>query len=189
MQWYDTKCSYGWISIILHWLSAIAIFCLWYTGDSTKSIKQASSDIFSLHLTFAVMFYFLVWLRIFWRWSNDHPQVFRQNLNVHWFVVSLHHIMLFIIVCMLISGPMIILFGQGSLTLIGEVNITFTLFPSPLLMSLARDLHGTFAFFLLIISLLHIAAAFKHMMFNDDDSFIRMLVPPLKDRTVNDKKG
>jgi len=97
MNYVDTEKSYGWISIILHWVSAASIITLWLTGMPVS--------IFDI-----VQF----------------PTPFVVNLEAREFVYSIH---------------------------------------------------AASAKFLLIVIVLHVSGSVKHLVWNMDDTFLRILLP------------
>lgn len=178
MQWQDTGNAYGWMSILAHWLSAFLIIALWFTGDSTQSQKLDTSSLLSLHVTLALSVFLLLWARIAWRIFARHPQVSRQSLFSHRAALILHFLMLFSLACMLVSGPVVALASSDEIKLFASYPLETNIAISEDIYEIARGMHGYFATVLLLAVLIHIAAAFKHLMFNDDDTFVRILLVP-----------
>lgn len=180
MQWQDTQNTYGWISILAHWLSALLILALWFTGDSSQSQRLDTSAFLSLHVSLALSVYVLLWARIAWRICVPHPRVSRQKLFSRRAALLLHFLILLCMICMLVSGPIVALGSLNEIRLFGSYILdTGIVFPGEIY-EIARAVHGYFATLLLLTISIHIAAAFKHLMFNDDDTFVRILVPPRK---------
>ena len=38
----DTSISYGWVSIVLHWLTATVVIALWFLGQSIDSAEAGT---------------------------------------------------------------------------------------------------------------------------------------------------
>ena len=68
MRTRDTRTGYGWISIALHWLTAIVILTLWFIGSSIQSdLATGSTSTLRLHTSIAITAYVLLWARVIWR--------------------------------------------------------------------------------------------------------------------------
>jgi cytochrome b561 len=74
MRTSDTRTGYGWISIALHWITAIVILTIWFIGSSIQSdVAAGSTDTLRLHTSIAITAYLLLWGRIVWRFWQGHP--------------------------------------------------------------------------------------------------------------------
>ena len=70
----DTATGYGWISIALHWLTAIIIVYLLYVGSSIGSLEGEARDSTLLrHTSVAITAYLILIARIVWRFYYGHP--------------------------------------------------------------------------------------------------------------------
>jgi cytochrome b561 len=176
MQLHDTKTTYGWVSIILHWLTATAIFGLWFIGDWTQGLDEDEFGTWvDMHISIAASMYILIWARIIWRIKSGHPRIEGQSRFSHCSAKLAHYILLIAIAAMLISGPIMVWTGGWGISVFGWFEI-----PSPTgeivwINEAAATVHGISATVLLITVLLHIGGAFKHLMFNEDETFISML--------------
>lgn len=160
---FDRNDSFGWVSIALHWLSAIIIIAMWFIGKSI--LEQPADEIDarrSLHVTLGLSAWALLAARIVWRIANPHPHVRGQSRRVHRVARTAHHVMLFVLGVMLISGPLLA-WAKASqrLDLAGPLQLT----------------HATSATVLCALTVLHILGALKQLMFHDDETIVRMLWP------------
>lgn len=177
--WSDMKTGYGWVSIILHWVVATIIIILWSIGDWMQGIPEGESNpLIGLHISIAASTWILIWARIVWRLKSAHPHLVGQSNIAHTTAKWLHYTLLGAIALMLISGPVMVWSGGWPIEIFGWVSI-----PSPIggivwLNKAAASVHDFCADVIIVTVLLHICGAFKHLMFNDDETFIRMLVPP-----------
>lgn len=78
---------------------------------------------------------------------------------------------------MLITGPMLVWSGGGVIQVFDWFSI-----PSPMgvniwLYQWAHRIHSICANTIMLVVLVHMSGAFKHLMFNDDEIFLRMLMP------------
>ncbi len=157
----DQSDSFGWVSIALHWLTAVIIIVLWFIGrsimdqDSNESIDARRN----LHVTIALSAWILLLVRIVWRLYMHHPRASGQSMFIHRLAQSVHYVMLVVLSAMMISGPVMFWVGNESVT------------------AIAKIVHTWSASVLFVLVLIHIGGTLKQMMFHEDDTIIRMLWP------------
>lgn len=174
----DSGNSYGWVSIVLHWLTAAWVLCLWFLGNSSQSFVSDNSVSWAqLHVSIGTAGIVLVLLRIWWRWHSGHPRIEGQSDLMHQIAKLAHYIMLAAIAVLLITGPLIP-WSVGAPLVVFEKFVLHSPFAAGLSVAAEiRTLHFWASTTVIVLSMLHIAGAFKHMMFNHDETFIRMLIP------------
>lgn len=159
----DQTDSFGWISIALHWMTASIVIAMWLIGQTIA--EQVSIDTVAarrqLHVTLGLASWALLAGRILWRAVTPHPRVAGQSARLHRIARSIHFLMLVLISIMLVTGPVMAWLGAES----GE------------LFHALKRIHGIIANVLLLLVVLHILAAIKHLMFHEDETFVRMLLP------------
>lgn len=159
---HDQPNSFGWISIALHWTTAVAVVALWFVGKSilwvpTEEIDQRRA----LHITIGLIAWLPLAARIVWRFRNKHPQATGQSLKEHHVARFAHMLMLVLLTLMILSGPL----------------MAWLLPERTALTNLAFAIHSNAANVLLVLILLHVAGALKHLMFDDDETIARIFVP------------
>ena len=166
----DQPNSVGWISITLHWITAIIITALWILG---RSIEFQGADAIdarrSLHVTVGLIAWLLLAGRIAWRIKHPHPRAVGQSTRIHKIARFTHYVMLGLLTIMLLSGPLLAwaLSAQAGLT------------------GIVHALHGLSANLLALLVVVHVGGALKHLMFNDDETIARIFIPrnPNRDTT------
>ncbi|MEX2132311.1 MAG: cytochrome b/b6 domain-containing protein [Pseudohongiellaceae bacterium] len=157
----DHPDSFGWISISLHWITAILIIALWFIGTSIGF--QAAEDVDArraLHVTIGLIAWLLLAVRILWRLRSSHPKAQGQTDRIHKLASAVHYFMLGLVTIMLVSGP-----------------VSAWAVKESLVSELARNAHAVTANFLIILVILHILAGLKHLMFHDDETVARIFKP------------
>lgn len=178
----DSQHRYGWISILLHWLTAIAVMVLWFigngimAGDSTASIDARRS----LHVSIAASVWLLLLFRIAWRYRSRHPFIRGQSTRIHRIAKIVHYTMLVTIAAMLISGPMLLWLDGKPIRIFGLLSIPGPFGTAEALREFAWFMHSTGALLLFWLVLVHIGGALKHLMFHSDDTIARMIWPGSK---------
>lgn len=157
----DGPDSFGWVSIVTHWLTTIIVIALWFIGRSIteQTSLEAIDARRSLHVSIALTAWLLLLFRIVWRLRMHHPRANGQSLFIHRFARTIHYIMLAVLILMMISGP--IMAWTGSNTIYGAAYVV----------------HSRSASVLLGLVLLHIGGTLKHLIFHEDDTIVRMLWP------------
>ena len=178
MRTRDTRTGYGWISIALHWLTAILILTIWFIGSSIQSdLAAGSTDTLRLHTSIAISAYVLIWARIVWRLKQGHPAAMPQQKGVFYSIGRVtHYLILAAVAAMLISGPLMV-WSRGEPIYVFD---WFTI-PGPfgMNMELYTFLHGIHIWgsrIIIIGTALHLGGVYKHAAFNQDGTFGKMLV-------------
>jgi len=173
----NTAHRYGWMSISLHWVMALAIFAMFAIGLWMTDLNYYDTWYHrapELHKAIGMLFLFLLLFRFGWRLINARP-----NLMGLWWekliAISVHrsHYMLMFIVA--ISGYLIP-------TAEGKGIDVFGLFVVPALFEFDKHqadmiglLHLGAAWALMGLAAMHAAAALKHHFLDRDETLTRML--------------
>ena len=158
----DTKNSFGWLSIGLHWFATLAIILLWLVGQSIflQSVEQIDARR-TLHITLGLIAWLPLVARMLWRYKSGHPHVNGQTLLEHRLAKTAHHLMLLVLVVILISGPLMA-WAMPDRSSLSEFAFIF---------------HSNAAKALAVLVVLHVLAALKHLMFHEDETVARIFVP------------
>ena len=175
---YDSDTVYGWISILLHWVTAIVIILLWLigTGILDASTEEAAAQR-QLHGSIAASAWIVILLRVIWRLRSGHPHIKGQSQFIHQVAKITHYAMLIAVLLMLLSGPMMVWSGGHSILIFDWIAIPGPVEESESTRDLAWFIHSNSALLLLWLVLLHIGGALKHLMFHSDDTIARMIWP------------
>lgn len=161
-SFYDQANSFGWISIVLHWTTTLAVIVLWFVGQSISS--QPIDEIETrraLHITLGLIAWLPLAGRIGWRLSVAHPHVDGQTRLVHLVARITHYLILAALGVMIISGPLMA-WALPDRTGVANFALVF---------------HSNAAIVLLALVILHILGALKHLMFHEDETIARMFLP------------
>ena len=170
----DTARGYGWISILLHWATAIVVVAMLMTGDFVQGGKV---DAVHRHTTIGIAMYVLLWARIVWRFRVGHPGPTAKQGRLSFAVGQyFHYAFLIAIGIMLISGPLMAWSAGDS------IHVFWMEIPGPIGEDVAihrflRAVHGYTAAAILAALVLHSLAAIKHALINKDGTFDKIVVP------------
>lgn len=180
----DTTTGYGWISIALHWITAIIVLTIWFIGASINADPEVgiSEETLRLHTSIAICAYVLLWARVVWRFMKGHPGPLPGQAGAFYAIGKYtHYIMLAAIGAMLISGP-IMAWSRGQPLYVFD---WFTI-PGPFGMNVAlfdamHAIHVWCSRIIIVGTILHLGGVYKHAAFNQDGTFGKMLVAARKD--------
>lgn len=184
-MWRDSSRGWGLISILVHWVSALAIVGLFALGWWMTELSYYDAW-YQLapwwHKSVGMLLIILSLARVIWRLLQPTPVALgsrREALAAH----IGHGVLYVLIFVTLISGYLIS-------TADGQGIDVFDLFVVPALVSelpnqatLAGEVHRYAAWILVILALGHALAAFKHHWFDDNDTLRRMIDPRLSRRS------
>ena len=174
----DSDTVYGWISILLHWVTAILIVTVWFLG---KAILNGTSEEVDarrgLHISLAACAWLLLLARVVWRARSGHPHVRGQSDRIHVVAKSVHYASLVTLLIMMVSGPLTVWARGFPVNVFGWFSVPGPVNASARLADTAYFVHSNAATLLLILVLVHIGGALKHLMFHTDDTIVRMLWP------------
>ena len=183
----DTATGYGWISIALHWITAIVIVYLLYLGNTIGSFAgDDRAAAVSRHTSVAITFYLIFAARIAWRLYYGHPRPTAEQKGWAFTLGKWTHMaMVYALVLMLISGPLM----QWSYGNPIEVWDWFSI-PAPYgqsfaLAGLMHSIHVFGALVLFIGFILHIGGVYKHTAFNQDGTLGKMILADRKSKEAS----
>jgi cytochrome b561 len=175
---WDHQDSFGWVSIAIHWMTTVLIVALWYLGQSISNQGPAEIDARrAMHVSLAVSGWLLLLFRIVWRVRVGHPHADGQSGRIHRIARSAHFAILGALLMMLVSGPVTIWAQANPTRIFGLVPFPVASSYHPLAAQLAVTTHAAAGMVLLILVVIHVCGALKHLMFNDDETVVRMLWP------------
>lgn len=175
---HDSDAVYGWVSILLHWSTAVIVIALWFIGKGIASSSAETIDARrALHVSIASAAWLLILFRIVWRFRAGHPRIRGQSDRIHRVSKANHYLMIGVALLMLLSGPLLVWADGRPIDVFGLLTIPGPVGRSPGIRELAWFVHENLANLLGVLVLLHFSGAMKHLMFHTDDTIVRMLWP------------
>ncbi|WP_417345102.1 cytochrome b [Ferrimonas sp.] len=173
--------SYGWVTIALHWLSALAVFGLFGLGLYMVDLgyydpwyRQGPY----IHKSLGLLLLGATLLRLIWRFANPVPKApAGQGRMTQLAAKAGHGAIYLLLMALLISGYLIS-------TADGRAIDVFDWFSVPALITglnqqeeIAGTIHEYAAWSLIILALGHGLAALKHQFIDRDNTLGRMIAP------------
>ena len=182
-----TQC-YGSIAIIFHWLSVLLILVIFSLGVwlSELSYYDAYYKTIPLwHKSLGVIFFLVAALRLLWRFINPapgfEPTISRQEQII---ARGVHYLFY----CLMLLIP---LSGYAVATSEGQAVEVFNWFAIPAVIEFDNSsdsvskVHAFLAWLLLVLAMVHTAAALKHHCIDKDHTLLKMLGIKKKENTCD----
>lgn len=178
MQWRNTPATYGFVSVLLHWLVALAVFGLfalgfWMVGLSYYDPwRQSAPD---LHKSIGIVLFAVMLLRVLWRLFNPSPAALSNHGHLTRLASKLGHGVLYLgLFGVMISGYLISTADGRGIEVFGLFSVPATLSGIAQQEDIAGAIHEYLAWGLVIFAGLHGLAALKHHFIDRDSTLLRM---------------
>jgi len=172
----NTRSSYGWLTIALHWLMAVAIFGMFGLGVWMVDLTYYDAwyhQAPELHKSAGMLLLFLLLFRFGWRLSNIRPDLIGKAweqfvaLSVH----RLHYLLLF---ALILTGYLIPTAEGVGIDVFGWFSVAATFTFDKQQADLIGKIHWLLAWAVIGLAALHGAAALKHHFVDKDSTLLRM---------------
>ncbi|MBN7820911.1 cytochrome b [Bowmanella yangjiangensis] len=175
----NSETSWGWTSIVLHWLSALAVIGLFALGWWMVDLDYYSEwyrEAPHLHKSIGILLALTTLLRLLWRFKKPRP----ETLGKPWEVNLSHftHVLMYILLLAIFTSGYLISTADSR-----GIDV-FNWFTVPGLgewienqEDLAGEVHEWLAWSLIGLVVLHALAAIKHHVIDKDNTLTRMLKP------------
>lgn len=178
MQWRNTSTRYGLVSILLHWLVALAVFGLFALGYWMMGLsyydpwRQSAPD---LHKSIGILLFAVMLLRVLWRLLNPSPAALASHGRLTRLASRLGHGLLYVgLFVLMISGYLISTADGRGIEVFGLFSVPATLSGLPRQEDIAGAVHEYLAWGLVIFAGIHALAALKHHFIDRDGTLMRM---------------
>lgn len=178
MQWRNSSTNYGLVSILLHWLVAIAMVGLFALGYWMVGLTYYSSwyrTAPDIHKSVGLLLLALMVVRVIWRFVSDGPAPLRSHGRMTRLATKVGHGVLYIgLFALMISGYLISTADGRPIGVFGWFEVPALITSIPKQEDIAGLVHEYLAWGLLIFSGLHALAALKHHFIDRDPTLKRM---------------
>jgi cytochrome b561 len=178
MQWRNSPSRYGLVSILMHWLVALAVFGLfglgyWMVGlDYYSSWYKTAPD---LHKSTGLVLLALMLVRLLWRWLSPPPSALPDHGRMTRLASKLGHGFLYLgLLLLMLSGYLISTADGRAIEVFGLFSVPATLTAIPNQEDVAGLVHEYLDWALVIFAGIHALAALKHHFIDRDRTLVRM---------------
>ena len=168
----NTRESFGWVSISLHWIMAIALIAMYFLGDYMVGLEYYDSWYHrapEIHKEIGVLLGFVMILRLLWNSLQSKPIPLGEGNPRLKLMAKLAHSALYALVFLLVISGYLISTAKGQgIDVFGWFEVPALLPDDKDRGELAGDIHEiTGVVFMLLIALHAIAALLHHFVFKD----------------------
>jgi len=179
MHWRTTQDHWGWLSIIIHWLTALAVFGLFGLG-----LWMVSLDYYdawyrkgpALHKSIGIFLFSLTLLRLIWRRIEGKPApLSSHSARERAIARHVHSLLYLLLIAVMLCGYLISTADGRAIEVFGWFAIPATVYGFDKQEDIAGLIHLWLAVTLISLVALHALAAIKHHVFDKDRTLQRML--------------
>ncbi|WP_229360248.1 cytochrome b [Ferrimonas sediminicola] len=173
--------GYGWVTIALHWLSALTVFGLFGLGLYMVDLgyyhpwyRQAPH----LHKSLGLLLLATTLLRLVWRFSNPVPRApDGQGPLTRLAAKAGHGAIYLLLIALLASGYLISTADGRAIDVFDWFSVPALITGLPQQEEIAGTIHEYAAWSLMILACGHALAALKHQFIDRDNTLGRMIAP------------
>ena len=180
MQLKNQSQTYGWISIVLHWMVAIVVLGTFALGFWMVDLDYYSTwyhDAPNIHKSIGVLLILAMLARFLWNQVNIKPQPLAESALQNSVAVTVHLILYLLVFAIGVSGYLISTAESQPIAVFDWFEIPAWFSPFEDQADIAGEFHEWLAYGLMGLVALHALAALKHHVFNKDNTLKRMLKP------------
>ncbi len=179
-MWRNSTSTWGWPSILLHWIGAALILVLlvhgWWMTHLTPRPERVAN--YAWHAAIGYDLLALLVLRLLWRWINPVPELPGDLKPWERRAAQLSHLALYV---MMFAATLAgwALAGSGRVPydhdLFGlQVPLIFT---NRAMHEMLENSHRVLSYLLAVIAVVHVLGALRHQLVKRNDLLMRMIQP------------
>lgn len=170
--------SYTHTAILLHWLTALAILCAFPLGLYMHELELSpvKLKLYSYHKWIGIGALLLAIVRLLWR-ARHRPPPLLAGLP-RWQEIAargMHHGFYLLLLAVPLSGWLMSSAFGVSVVWLGVIPLPDLIGKDKQLGEALKEVHETLNYTLLLMVLIHAAAAIRHHFFERDGTLLRML--------------
>lgn len=175
----NTRSRYGWLSVSIHWLMALAVIGMFALGIWMRQLSYYDpwyKDGPTIHKSIGILLFILLLARIVWRniniRPNDDPALKAwERITAHLTHFALYGLML----ALMIAGYLISTADGRPIDVFNLFSVPATLHGLADQEDIAGEIHEILAWALVLLAGVHALAALKHHFINRDSTLLKML--------------
>ena len=175
----NSENSWGWVSISIHWVSALTIFGLFALGLWMVELSyydpwyRSAPD---LHKSIGVSLLLLTLFRLFWRKINVTPLSLDSHTSFEKKTANrVHKIIYLLMFLIMFSGYMISTADGRGIEVFGLFEVPALIYNIEKQEDVAGVIHFILALSLIVLVIVHMLGALKHHFVDKDSTLKRML--------------
>lgn len=178
MSLFNRRAAYGWVAIALHWISAVGVIVLYFSGEQLEEAegRAAKAAAMTQHVSIGMLLFTFLAARLLWSLAQPTPASLDSNRLFRLTAHAVQTLFLAMIAVQILTGPLVIWSTARPI----EVFDWFAI-ASPFggkvewLHEAAETLHKLAPNVLWPLLALHVLGALKHLVIDRDATVRRML--------------
>ncbi len=174
----DTKDSYGWVSIMLHWSTAGLVVALLFIPIYADGFpRDAGRPYLFLHVSLGLLFIPAYLLRLTWRVKSGHPETVYGGRAATFLGNLTWRALLFAPLVMIVTGPFLSWLHGRPLSFFGLFDLASPFEENHELRMAIGEVHAVVGYAILAFVLLHFLGVLKHLVIDRENILKRMFIP------------
>jgi cytochrome b561 len=177
---FDTTAHFGWLTILLHWFTAITLFGLFALGVYMVELTYYDSlynKLPFIHKSAGILSGLLLLIRLIWKMLNTAPLPLDTHRPFERLGARLAHWVLHLSTIVIIVSGYLIVTAEGlGVSVFDWFSVPATVTTIPGQADLAGLIHKYVAYGMIGVALIHAAAALKHHLVDKDATLRRMSI-------------
>ncbi|MBK6801437.1 MAG: cytochrome b [Novosphingobium sp.] len=172
-----TSAAYSRGAVILHWLIAVLIVANFLIAELSEDMaKEDRMAMMGNHKAIGITILGLTVLRIVWRFLRPAPPLVETLKAWEAALAKVTHALLYFLMLAIPLSGWGMVSGKGNpVSLFGLFNVpALPVGPDKATNDVFHELHEVFATLMLVLFVIHVAAAIKHMVVDKDGTMARM---------------
>lgn len=174
----DTANGYGWASIALHWVVAGLVIAQYIiSGDMEGGSEASERAATGLHISIGLIAFSFIIVRVFWRVRSGEKPLPPANIILAFLSRWVPRLLLITTAVLVISGPLMVWSKGYDLHMFDWLTIPTPMSKIEWLHEALEEVHEIAGIIIFNLVVLHILGGLKHLIFNRDGVFQRMISP------------
>lgn len=175
----NARNRYSGLAMLLHWAIAVLVIVQWRISEAAEeaATREAGAQIMANHFALGVVIFVLVAVRLVWRQVTPPPSPVQTHATWERTLAPIVHFTFYaLLLVMPIAGWIALSTFGAKISIWGLFQLpTLPVPQNPELGEQIFELHGASGIALLLLMVLHAAAALKHTFVDKDGTLFRML--------------
>ncbi|WP_237387085.1 cytochrome b [Xenorhabdus sp. Sc-CR9] len=174
----NTSTRFGHISVLIHWLVALAVYGMFALGLWMVTLSYYDTWYHrapELHKSIGICLLIVMVIRVIWLFISPPPKPLANYSPLTRIGSKLMHHTLYVVLFGILASGYLISTAEGdSISIFGWFEVPATLTAQGIQADTAGVIHLYLAWIVVVLSLLHVLAAFKHHFIDRDPTLKRM---------------
>jgi cytochrome b561 len=181
----DSSSGYGIVTILFHWVTAVVTLLIFGLGIYLIHFGGYSSPNFlkiaHFHYAMGSLLFGWVAIRLVWRLSSKTPVALAKPLSARIIIKLIKFILYVLLFAIIITGYLTCTYEGQTVDVFGLFQIPSLIFLDNNQLNIVSLAHKYLSWVLIVIVVIHAAAALIHHFVVKDKTLIRMIKPGMKD--------